>query len=70
VSDSSTSSSGGIGLAGALFLLFTGLKLGGVHPVTDWSWWWVTSPLWGTAAAVAAILAICAVIIGVVEILK
>ena len=27
-----------------LFLLFLGLKLGGV---ITWSWWWVTAPLWG-----------------------
>jgi hypothetical protein len=26
-----------------LFLLFTGLKLGGV---INWSWWWITAPLW------------------------
>ncbi|MHA1191263.1 MAG: hypothetical protein ACTSP9_03080 [Promethearchaeota archaeon] len=26
-----------------VFVLFLGLKLGGV---IDWSWWWVTSPLW------------------------
>jgi hypothetical protein len=38
------SSSGGIGLTGALGLLFIGLKLGGV---ITWSWWWVTLPLWG-----------------------
>ena len=38
-----SSSSGGISMSGALFLLFLGLKLGGV---IDWSWWWVTSPLW------------------------
>lgn len=31
----------------ALFLLFLGLKLG---EVIDWSWWWVTSPLWLPAA--------------------
>lgn len=29
--------------APALFLLFLGLKLTG-H--IDWSWWWVTAPLW------------------------
>lgn len=33
----------GIGLGGALFLLFTALKLTGR---IDWSWFWVTSPLW------------------------
>ncbi len=33
----------GIGFMQALFLLFLGLKL--AH-VIDWSWWWVTAPLW------------------------
>jgi len=41
---SSSSSSGGIGLGGALFLVFLVLKLTGK---IDWSWWWVTAPLWG-----------------------
>jgi len=35
--------SSGIGFAGILFLVFLVLKL--TH-VIDWSWWWVTSPLW------------------------
>jgi hypothetical protein len=34
------------GLAGLIFVLFLGLKLGGVQPVAGWSWLWVTSPLW------------------------
>jgi hypothetical protein len=33
----------GIGFTTLLFLLFLGLKLTG-H--IDWSWWWITSPLW------------------------
>ena len=33
----------GIGLGGVLFVVFLVLKLTG-H--IDWSWWWVTSPLW------------------------
>jgi hypothetical protein len=51
----SHSSSGGIGLGGATFLVLLALKLVGV---IDWSWWWVTAPLWIPAALVAAILAI------------
>lgn len=35
--------SGGIGLGGVLFVVFLVLKL--TH-VIDWSWWWVTAPLW------------------------
>lgn len=37
------SSGGGIGLAGALFLVFLILKLTGV---IAWSWVWVFAPLW------------------------
>jgi len=35
--------SGGIGVLVTLFLVFLVLKLTGN---IDWSWWWVTSPLW------------------------
>lgn len=34
---------GGLGLPMILFLIFLVLKL---CKVIDWSWWWVTSPLW------------------------
>ncbi len=37
------SSSGGFGLGTILFLIFLVLKL---TNYIDWSWWWVTSPLW------------------------
>ena len=33
----------GIGLGGILFVVFLILKLTGD---IDWSWWWVTAPLW------------------------
>lgn len=38
-----SSSGKGIGFMSALGLLFIGLKLAGV---IDWSWVWVTAPLW------------------------
>jgi hypothetical protein len=43
MSEKSSSSSGGIGFAGLLTILFIALKL---TKVIDWSWWWVLSPLW------------------------
>ena len=43
MSSESQSSSGGIGLGGLMFIVFLTLKL--CH-VIDWSWWWVTAPLW------------------------
>jgi len=51
-------SSNGIGFGTVLFLVFLVLKLTGN---IDWSWWWVTSPLWIP-------LALGAIIIGVVGI--
>jgi hypothetical protein len=32
-----------IGLSGCLFLIFLTLKL---TNFINWSWWWVTAPLW------------------------
>ena len=50
----STASSGGLGFFGALALLFVALKLTGN---IDWSWWAVTSPLWGPLAATLGFIA-------------
>lgn len=36
-------SSGGFGLGTLLFVVFLVLKL---TNTIDWSWWWVTAPLW------------------------
>lgn len=47
------SSSGGIGFAGLLFIVFLVLKL---TNVIDWSWWWVTAPLWAGLALVLVVL--------------
>ena len=44
-----TTKSGGVSFAGLLFLLFLGLKL---TNQIDWSWWWVTAPLWAPLALV------------------
>jgi len=47
MSTTTTTSSSGISLGGVLFIVFLVLKL---TEVIDWSWWWVTSPLWGGLA--------------------
>lgn len=44
MSNSNSSSSGGIGFFGLLGIVFITLKLLGI---ITWSWWWVTAPLWG-----------------------
>lgn len=45
----------GIGFCGILFFIFLFLKL--THFI-DWSWWWVTAPLWGGLALGLAIVLI------------
>ncbi len=55
-------SSGGIGLTGVLFVVFLVLKLTG-H--IDWSWWWVTAPLWGGLVLFLAIGALALLVFGV-----
>jgi len=49
------SSSGGLSLTTILFLIFLVLKL---TNYIDWSWWWVTSPLWISAILVILIFLI------------
>lgn len=46
VSETKTTSSGGIGFCGLLAIVFITLKLAQIGPVATWSWWWVLSPLW------------------------
>lgn len=38
---------------GVLFLIFMTLKL---TNVINWSWWWVSAPLWGPFALIIAII--------------
>jgi hypothetical protein len=45
--------SGGLSLATILFLIFLILKL---TNYIDWSWWWVTSPLWIGALLISLVL--------------
>lgn len=47
------STGNGIGFATVLFMIFMVLKLTGN---IDWSWWWVTAPLWGGVALMVAIV--------------
>lgn len=58
VNNVSSSSSSGIGFSGLLTILFVALKLTGF---IDWSWWWVTSPLWIGFAILFLVLLIAVV---------
>jgi hypothetical protein len=51
--------SSGISLTLVLFIVFLILKL---TNNIDWSWWWVTSPLWIGLAIVIAVLLIVGLI--------
>jgi hypothetical protein len=55
MSDSQQVTSGGFGLSTVLFIIFLILKL---TNTIDWSWWWVTSPLWISAGLVIIVLLI------------
>jgi hypothetical protein len=55
MANESNTSSGGIGFAGLLTVLFIGLKLTGY---ISWSWWWVLSPLWLPLVVVLGIMAL------------
>jgi hypothetical protein len=47
--------SNGLGLGMILFSIFMTLKLTGD---IDWSWWWVTSPLWIPVALLFVVFAV------------
>ena len=51
--------SSGVTFTSILFLRFLALTL--TH-VIDWSWWWITAPIWGPFAIVVVVLIIIAVI--------
>jgi hypothetical protein len=57
--------SGGIGLSGLVFAIFLVLKLIGHEPVTSWSWWWVTAPIWGPTSILIGIAIIATAFAGV-----
>jgi hypothetical protein len=52
----------GLGLPTVLFIVFLVLKL---TDNIDWSWWWVTSPLWIGYAAIFGFILIVALVAGI-----
>jgi hypothetical protein len=53
--NNSSNTGGGMGLGTILFLIFLVLKL---TNYINWSWWWVTAPLWITAILYIVIVTI------------
>jgi hypothetical protein len=65
--DNKSASGGGIGICGVTFIVFLILKL---CNIIDWSWWWVTAPLWipiALCVAVCIVLFIVGVFIGIIR---
>jgi hypothetical protein len=56
--------SSGMGIGMILFIVFLVLKL---TDVINWSWWWVTSPLWIPLALGGIIIGILGVIAIIIE---
>ena len=54
-----SNSSNSLGLGTILFLIFLVLKL---TNYINWSWWWVTAPLWIPAIAIILIVGVIGII--------
>jgi hypothetical protein len=52
-----------ISLSTILFITFLVMKLGGIGDVANWSWWWVTAPLWIPVVLALSILLIVLLVI-------
>jgi len=57
----------GVGFYGLLFIAFLVLKLCGV---IDWSWWWITAPLWGPVVFLVVVFLFVVVILGIASVLR
>jgi len=53
-------SSNGLGIGTILFLIFMVLKL---TNYIDWSWWWITAPLWIPLLLILGVLAVLGVLL-------
>ena len=60
MSKENTTIVGGNGVFGLLFITFLVLKL---TNVINWSWWWVTAPLWVPLGFVAIVFVIICVMV-------
>ena len=54
----------GGGFSGLLFIAFLILKL---CNIIDWSWWWVTAPLWMPVAFILVVSIICVIVLAISE---
>ncbi len=61
-SKATATASGGVGFCGLLFIALLVLKL--TH-VIDWSWWWITAPLWGGFAIFLVVFVFILIILAI-----
>ena len=64
---SNSSSKNGVGCLTVIGIVFVVLKLLGIAPVANWSWWWVTSPFWAPAALAVGIALAAIIVIAVLK---
>ena len=57
----------GLNVFSILFIVFLVLKL---TNNIDWSWWWVTAPLWIPAGIVLLVVAIAGLVIAIMQIIN
>ena len=69
MSESKTTSKS-IGLGGIVFIIFLIMKLAEIGQVANWSWWWVTSPLWIPIALVLGLSLIIFIVSAIIAFFK
>ena len=62
--DKTTIQFGGTSFTGLLFLVFLTLKL---TNVINWSWWWITAPLWIIPSAIIIGIGLLVVVAFIIE---
>jgi len=63
--ESNKTTSTSISLGTILFVIFLVMKLAKIGDVANWSWWWVTSPLWIPALLALAVFSIALLIFAI-----
>jgi hypothetical protein len=63
--ESNKTTSTSIGLGTILFVVFLVMKLAKIGDVANWSWWWVTAPLWIPVLSALAVFSIALLIFAI-----
>ncbi len=58
------------GIMWAIAIVFGIMKVGGVEPFVNWSWWLVTAPIWFGPALVLVIAGIFMVVFIVLDVIR